>query len=354
MSKFFSSKYEGLSPYVPGEQPKERKYIKLNTNESPFPPSPYAVEFATNALKNLQLYSDPESTMLTLSTASDLGVNADNIIMTNGSDEALNFAFMAYCDKENPAIFPDISYGFYRVFAEINGVPYKEIPLKDDFSIEIKDYLNQKGTVFIANPNAPTGLLLSLDKIEKLLCSDRQRIVVVDEAYIDFGGESAIKLLDKYDNLIVTRTFSKSRSMAGARLGFAVASKEIIADLKAIKYSTNPYNVNSATAAAGQGSLADEEYFIENCKKIVENRMWTENELKKLGFSLTNSKANFVFAKSDKISGKELYLRLKEKGILVRHFDKDRIKEYNRITIGSIDEMKAFVGAVKVILEESK
>ena len=354
MSKFFSKKYKNLKPYVPGEQPKERKYIKLNTNESPFPPSKYAIEFATHALKNLHLYSDPESTTLTLSTASSLGVSAENVIMTNGSDEVLNFAFMAYCDMENPAIFPDISYGFYRVFAEINGVPYKEIPLKEDFSIDIDDYINEKGTVFIANPNAPTGLLLTLDKIEKLLSSNSERIVVIDEAYIDFGGESAVKLLSKYDNLIVTRTFSKSRSMAGARLGFGVASKEIISDLKAIKYSTNPYNVNSATAAAGEGSLADEDYFNKNCKKIIENREWTEKELKNLGFSLTNSKANFIFAKNDKISGKDLYLRLKDKGILVRHFDKERIKEYNRITIGSIEEMKAFISAVKVILEELK
>ncbi|MBQ7349160.1 MAG: histidinol-phosphate transaminase, partial [Clostridia bacterium] len=283
MSKFFSNKYANLTPYVPGEQPKERNYIKLNTNESPFPPSPYAVEFAERALKNLQLYCDPECTYLTESVASDLGVSADKVIMTNGSDEVLNFAFMAYCDKDTPAVFPDISYGFYKVFAEINGVQYKEIPLKEDFSVCVDDYINEKGTVFIANPNAPTGMLLPLSEIERLLSADRERIVVIDEAYIDFGGESAVKLIDKYDNLIVTRTFSKSRSMAGARLGFGVANKEIIADLKAIKYSTNPYNVNSATAAAGEGSVADEEYFKENCKKIIENREWTENQLKGLG-----------------------------------------------------------------------
>ena len=354
MSKYFSKKFENLTPYVPGEQPKERNYIKLNTNESPFPPSPYAVEFAQRALKNLQLYSDPECTFLTQSVASDLGVSADKVIMTNGSDEVLNFAFMAYCDKDTPAIFPDISYGFYKVFAEINNLPYEEIPLKADFSIDVDDYIDKKGTVFIANPNAPTGILLPLSDIERLVKSNPDRIVVIDEAYVDFGGQSAITLIDKYQNLIVTRTFSKSRSMAGARLGFGVANREIIADLKAIKYSTNPYNVNSATAAAGEGSVADEDYFKENCKKIIDNRAWTEKELKSLGFDMTNSKANFIFAKHDGISGKELYLKLKERGILVRHFDKERIKEYNRITIGSKCEMETLIKTIKSILEELK
>ncbi len=354
MSKYFSKKFENLTPYVPGEQPKERNYIKLNTNESPFPPSPYAVEFAQRALKNLQLYSDPECTFLTQSVASDLGVSADKVIMTNGSDEVLNFAFMAYCDKDTPAIFPDISYGFYKVFAEINNLPYEEIPLKADFSIDVDDYINKNGTVFIANPNAPTGILLPLSDIERLVKSNPDRIVVIDEAYVDFGGQSVITLIDKYQNLIVTRTFSKSRSMAGARLGFGVANREIIADLKAIKYSTNPYNVNSATAAAGEGSVADEDYFKENCKKIIDNRAWTEKELKSLGFDMTNSKANFIFAKHDKISGKELYLKLKERGILVRHFDKERIKEYNRITIGSKIEMETLIKTIKSILEELK
>jgi histidinol-phosphate aminotransferase len=312
------------------------------------------VEFAQRALKNLQLYSDPECTFLTQSVASDLGVSADKVIMTNGSDEVLNFAFMAYCDKDTPAIFPDISYGFYKVFAEINNLPYEEIPLKADFSIDVDDYIDKNGTVFIANPNAPTGILLPLSDIERLVKSNPDRIVVIDEAYVDFGGQSAITLIDKYQNLIVTRTFSKSRSMAGARLGFGVANREIIADLKAIKYSTNPYNVNSATAAAGEGSVADEDYFKENCKKIIDNRAWTEKELKSLGFDMTNSKANFIFTKHDKISGKELYLKLKERGILVRHFDKERIKEYNRITIGSKIEMETLIKTIKSILEELK
>lgn len=352
MSRFFSQKYNNLNPYVPGEQPKEREYIKLNTNESPFPPSELAVKMVANESKKLYLYSDPDSKELTATVANYYGVNTDQVIMTNGSDEVLNFAFMAYCDKDNPAVFPDISYGFYKVFAQINNVPYKEIPLKEDFSVCVDDYLNENGTVFIANPNAPTGILLSLSEIERLLKANPNRIVVIDEAYVDFGGESAVALVDKYDNLLVTQTFSKSRSMAGARLGFGIANKQIISDLNNVKYSTNPYNVNRMTAVAGIGAIKDDKYFKDNCNAIITNREYTENKLKELGFTVTCSKANFVFAKSDKISGKDLYLKLKERGILVRHFEKERIKDYNRITIGNIEQMQMLVKEIKNVLEK--
>ncbi|MBO7345377.1 MAG: histidinol-phosphate transaminase [Clostridia bacterium] len=351
MSKFFSDKYKNLIPYVPGEQPKIGKIVKLNTNESPFPPSKTAIKIASEKAESLNLYSDPELSELTALTAKTLDVKKEQVIMTNGSDEILNFLFMAYCDEKTPAIFPNISYGFYKVFAEINNLPYKEIPLREDFSVAVDDYINENGTVFIANPNAPTGIYLPLNEIERLVSSNPNRIVVIDEAYIDFGGESAVKLLDKYDNLVVTQTFSKSRSMAGARLGFGVASKEIISDLMSIKYSTNPYNVNSMTAGAGIGALTDDEYFKQNCKKIIENREWTKNRLNELGFETLPSKANFLFAKNDKISGKTLYEKLKERGVLVRHFDKERIKEYNRITIGSHEQMQIFIDSVKSILE---
>ncbi len=354
MSKFFSIKYKNLTPYVPGEQPKEREYVKLNTNESPFPPSENAVKQASESAKKLFLYPDPDVKELTELTAKTLGVKKENVIMTNGSDEALNFAFMAYCDSDTPAIFPEISYGFYKVFAEINSIPYKQIPLREDFSIAVDDYVKEKGTIFIANPNAPTGIYLSLSEIERIIKSDLNRIVVVDEAYIDFGGQSAVRLIDKYDNLIVTQTFSKSRSMAGARLGFAVANEQIINDLMSIKYSTNPYNVNSMTASAGVGALKDKEYFEDNCKKIIYNREWAKTELIKLGFTLTDSSANFLFAKSPDIDGKTLYLKLKERGILVRHFDKERIKEYNRITVGSFSQMQTLIQTIKSILEEIK
>lgn len=352
MSRFFSQKYKDLTPYVPGEQPKEREYIKLNTNESPFPPSKLAQKLVKKESGKLYLYSDPESRELTQTVARYYGVKKEQVIMTNGSDEVLNFAFMAYCDSENPAIFPDITYGFYKVFAEINNIPYKAIPLKEDFTINVNDYINENGTIFIANPNAPTGIYLSLEEIEKLVSSNPNRVVVIDEAYIDFGGESAIKLVDKYDNLLVTQTFSKSRSMAGARLGFGIASSDIILDLVNIKYSTNPYNVNRMTAAAGIGAINDDKYFKANCKTVIENREFTMKGLKALGFSLTESKTNFVFAKSDKIGGKELYLKLKESGILVRHFEKERIKDYVRITIGSIGQMQKLLKQVKNILEK--
>ena len=351
MSKFLSKKYKDLLPYVPGEQPKERQYVKLNTNESPFMPSKTARRLVKAESKKLMLYSDPDLKDLTSLLAKEYGVSPKNVIVSNGSDEVLNFAFMAYCDKDTPAVFPDITYGFYEVFAQINNVPFIKIPLKDDFSVDVKDYFNVDGTVFIANPNAPTGMSLPLEKIEELLTSNPNRIVVIDEAYVDFGGESAVPLTKKYSNLIVTQTFSKSRSMAGARLGFAIADEAVISDLISMKYSTNPYNVNRMTAVAGIGALTDKKYFENNCKKIINNRFFTETELKKLGFTMTNSSANFIFAKNDKISGKDLYEKLKEQGVLVRYFNKPRISDYIRVTIGSKKQMQAFIDAVKTILE---
>ena len=352
MSRFFSQKLSALTPYTPGEQPKERKYIKLNTNESPFPPSEKAIKAAFEAAKSLQLYSDPEQRALTSAVAENLGVDYENVLLTNGSDEILNFAFMAFCDDKSPAVFADLTYGFYKVFAQLNAVPYEEIPLKDDFTIDINNYVGIDKTIFIANPNAPTGIILSVDEIEKIVKSNPNNVVVIDEAYIDFGGDSCVPLIKKYDNLLVTRTFSKSRSMAGARLGFGVGCKELIADLNTIKYSTNPYNVNSMTAAAGLGTMADEEYTLKNCRTIIENREYITRELKALGFELTDSMTNFVFAKHPRIAGEAIYKGLRERGILVRHFSTPRICEYNRITVGSMDEMRALVEAIKEIIKE--
>ncbi len=352
MSNFVNEKIGKLAPYVPGEQPKDKKYIKLNTNESPFPPSKKAVKMASKELVNSRLYPDPDSTNLINAIAGEVGVSSKNVIVTNGSDEVLNFAFIAYASENCPAIFPDISYGFYKVFAGVNGVPFEEIALKDDFSIDANDYLGKNGVIFIANPNAPTGLTISISDIEKLLNDNKNRVVVIDEAYVDFGGESAIPLIKKYDNLLVTQTFSKSRSMAGARLGFGVASEKIIGDLKTVQYSTNPYNVNRATAAMGIGAILDKTYFEKNVATIIENREKVINELTQLGFSCLPSKTNFVFCKSDKIGGEELYLKLKEKGVLIRHFKKERISDFIRVTIGSRAEMTAFINAVKEILGE--
>lgn len=354
MSKFFSAKYSSLVPYTPGEQPKDTQYIKLNTNESPFPPSPIALKYINEVANNLQLYSDPECTKLVNEATKVFGVKSDEIIFTNGSDEVLNFAFMAFCDDNTPAVFPDITYGFYSVFAELNNIPYKTIPLKDDFSIDINDYKGVNGTIFIANPNAPTGIALTIEEIEEILIANPDNIVVIDEAYVDFGAQSCVSLINKYNNLLVTQTFSKSRSLAGGRLGFGIANKELIRDLNTIKYSTNPYNVNSLTMAAGVGTLIDDDYTIKNCKEIADVRAYTVNELDKLGFITTDSLANFVFSKHPKYNGKDIYLKLKENGVLVRHFDKEKLTEYNRITIGSKEQMTKFIDTLKSVLEELK
>ena len=354
MSKFFSEKFSSLTPYTPGEQPKEKKYIKLNTNESPFFPPPSVVEAAKREAEKTQLYSDPENSKLIELAAKTWGVKKTQVIATNGSDEVLNFAFMAFSDKEHPIVFPDITYGFYPVFAQLHNIPYEKIPLKSDFSVDYKDYLGIGKNIVIANPNAPSGMLLSLAEIETLAKRDPSRIVVVDEAYIDFGGESAVSLTKKYGNLLVTGTFSKSRSMAGARLGFGVASASLIADLHRIRYSTNPYNVNRMTAAAGIGALSDTEYFKENCQKIIEARTYLARELSALGFTMTDSKANFLFVRHERLSGEAVYKALREKGVLVRHFSAPRIKDYNRITVGSMDEMQTLTRVMKEILEETK
>ncbi|MBQ9861627.1 MAG: histidinol-phosphate transaminase [Clostridia bacterium] len=351
MSRFFTSKYDQLTPYTPGEQPKDQQYVKLNTNESPYPPSPKAIAKATEAAATLQLYSDPECRLLVEKAAETFGVSPEEMLFTNGSDEILNFAFMAFCDESHPAIFPDITYGFYPVFAKLNGVPFEEIPLNKNFTINVADYRGQQKTIFIANPNAPTGLALPLSDIEEIVKSNPDSVVVIDEAYVDFGAESAVSLIHTYDNLLVTQTFSKSRSMAGARLGVGFACKELIRDLNTIKYSTNPYNVNRMTMAAGFGALEDEDYFKENCKKIMDTRAWTTAKLRELGFDVIDSAANFVFAKHGTVGGKELYLKLKENGILVRHFDKDKLRDYNRITIGSAEQMQILIKTLKQLLE---
>lgn len=353
MSKFFTNRLSNLTPYTPGEQPKNMQYIKLNTNESPFAPSKAVSETVLAESKKLQLYSDPECVNVRRELARVYGVSIDQVIVTNGSDEVLNFAFMAFADEKNPLVFPNITYGFYPVFAELNGIPYTEIPLKSDFTIDINNYIGVNKTVVIANPNAPTGIALTLDDIEKIVASNPDNVVVIDEAYVDFGAQSAVSLVDKYDNLLVVQTFSKSRSMAGARLGFAIGNKSLIADLNTIRYSTNPYNVNRMTDAAGTAALCDNKYYMDNCKTIIENREWTRNELKKLGFEVLPSKANFVFAKCDKIDGEKLYLELKNRGILVRHFTKYSICQYNRITIGTIEQMQKLIETISLILKEN-
>ncbi|MBQ2286939.1 MAG: histidinol-phosphate transaminase [Clostridia bacterium] len=352
MSRFFSEKYAGLEPYTPGEQPQDRAYIKLNTNESPFPPSVSVAAAVKEESELLQLYCDPECRELREEMSKVFGVNSKNIMMVNGSDEALNFAFMAFADQKRPLVFPDITYGFYPVFAQLNRIPYTEIPLKSDFSINPADYTAINKTVVIANPNAPTGLFLGLDAIEQIVSSNPDNAVIIDEAYIDFGGESALPLTAKYDNLLVIGTFSKSRSLAGARLGFAFGNEKLIADLNTIRYSTNPYNVNRLTARAGIAALKDNGYYMNNCRIIEKNREKTAAALKDLGFTVIPSKANFIFAKSDRIGGEKLYSALKEKGILVRRFNKERIADFCRITVGTDEQMTLLTDAIKTIFKE--
>lgn len=354
MSRFFSEKYAELIPYTPGEQPQDKKYIKLNTNESPFPPSPAVERAVSEEIGKMQLYSDPESRELREKMSEIFHILPEKIMMVNGSDEALNFAFMAFADEETSLAFADITYGFYPVFAEINHIPYTEIPLKDDFSIDVRDYIGINKTIVIANPNAPTGLCLPLADIEEIVKSNPENVIIIDEAYVDFGGESAVSLIDKYDNLLVVGTFSKSRSMAGARLGFAFGNEQLINDLNTIRYSTNPYNVNRMTAAAGIEALTENDYYMNNCQVIRRNRAWTAEQLKKLGFDILDSSANFLFVQSADIDGSLLYEKLKERGILIRHFTRERIKNYNRITIGTMEEMKALTEAIETILKEGE
>ena len=353
MSRFFSDRYATLVPYVPGEQPQDRRYLKLNTNESPYPPSQGVLAAVNEEGGRLNLYSDPDARALRSRLADSFGVTPDRVIVSNGSDEVLNFAFMAFASEKTPLVFPDITYGFYPVFAELNRLPYTEIPVKDDLSIDPADYIGKgKKTVVIANPNAPTGLFLPLSEIEKIVSGNPDGVVIVDEAYVDFGGESAVPLTAKYDNLLVVGTYSKSRSMAGARLGFGIGNSDLIRDLNTIRNSTNPYNVNRMTLAAGAAALEDDAYYRANCKKIEDARDRTATQLTALGFTVIPSKANFLFAKTPAIGGEALYLTLKERGILIRHFSKPRIADYNRITVGTQEQMETLVAAVETILKE--
>lgn len=353
MSKFLDERYSGLAAYVPGEQPQDKQYIKLNTNESPYPPSPQVLDAVNKAeTELLRLYPDPDGRVLTKKLADYYGVKTENIMLANGSDDILNFAFMAYGANGKKSYFADITYGFYSVFANLHNSDYTEIPLKEDFTIDLPEFCGVDGCVFIANPNAPTGIALTLQEVERVVASNPDYVVVIDEAYVDFGTESAVSLVNKYNNLLVVQTYSKSRSMAGARLGYAIGSADIIGDLHKLRYSTNPYNINRLTLVAGAATVDSQGYYDDNCKAIMESREYTMAELEKLGFTFTDSKANFIFAQSDKIDGGELYLKLKDKGILVRHFTADRIKNYNRITVGTREQMGKLVEAVKQILED--
>ncbi|MDD4843802.1 MAG: histidinol-phosphate transaminase [Anaerotignum sp.] len=353
MSRFLSPRFAALEAYTPGEQPRDQQYIKLNTNESPYPPSPEVLErLNADEIKRLNLYPDPEGKILKEKLAKHYGVEKENIFLSNGSDDILNFAFMAFCDEERGAAFPEISYGFYPVYADLYRVPHVKPSLKEDFSVDYKDYCSINKMVVIANPNAPTGMEIGLFEIEEILKSNPNHVVLIDEAYVDFGGTSALGLVEKYSNLMVSMTYSKSRSMAGARLGFAIASKEIIEDLEKIKFSTNPYNINRLTLVAGEAAVDSDAYYRENAKKIMATRETTVKALKALDFTVLDSKANFIFAKNSKISGADFYAKLKKKGVLVRHFEKEKIRDFVRITIGTDEQMEVFLQKTQEVLSE--
>ena len=354
MSRFLDARHAGLEPYVPGEQPKEaRSFIKLNTNESPFPPAPSVAQAVAQAAERLELYNDPQAWKLTCALAAHCGVEPDQIAVGNGSDDILNFLFMAFCGEDRPAAFADITYGFYPVFAQVNHVPYEEVPLREDFTLNLADYGCDQAKFFVfANPNAPTGMALAAQAFVDFARANPDSLVVVDEAYVDFGGESCVPYVDELDNLIVVQTFSKSRSLAGGRFGFAVGPADLIADVHAMRYSTNPYNVNSMTQAAACATLGDADYTKANCAKVAATRAHTTERLRALGFEVLDSRANFVFARHARWSGAELYARLREKDILVRHFTKSRISDFLRITIGTDEQMDALVSAFEDIMEE--
>ena len=351
MSKFFSRKPGELQAYVPGEQPRNvQSLIKLNTNESPFPPSQNVLDAILQAAQNANLYCDPTILSVRNDLSEIYGLPVDCFTVGNGSDELLSFAFLAFCNQSVGAAFADITYGFYQVLARLYATETDIIPLDDHFCIETSAYEGLGKTIFIANPNAPTGIALSKDQIEHVLITNPNNVIVIDQAYVDFGAECCIKLVPKYENLLVINTFSKSRSFAGGRVGFAVGQPSLISDLETIRNSINPYNVNSISQAAAHAILQNNDYYMRNCNTIAQNREYLIGQLNALGFSTLPSKTNFVFTKHPAISGKQLYLGLKEQAILVRHFDLPRINDYCRITVGTKEQTDALLYAIKTMI----
>lgn len=351
MSKFLSDKANSVVPYVQGEQPKDKKYIKLNTNESPYPPSKNVKKIITESnFDDLRLYPDPDISDLKNEIAKKYKIETENIFIGNGSDEILAFSFMAFFNRGDKIYYPNITYSFYSVYSDLFDLNEKKIPLKEDFSINVNDYKNSDSGIVIANPNAPTGILLKLNDVEDIIKTNPNNIVIIDEAYIDFGGESAMKLINKYDNLLVIQTFSKSRSLAGMRLGFSFGNKELIRGLKNIKFSFNSYTINRLSILAGIEAFKDEEYFKESISKIINTREKTKEELKELGFKVLDSKSNFLFMSHNKIFAEDIYLKLKANGILVRYFKQDIINNFIRATIGTDEEMIIFINALKKIV----
>lgn len=348
MSEFLNSKYAPLTAYTPGEQPRDRKYIKLNTNELPYPPSDAVIEAAKRAAGTLNLYCDPTAKALVSALAERYGVGEDCVAVGNGSDEVLSFIFMGFCERG--VVIPEISYGFYPVYADLYRINAEKLPLLPDLSIDPRDYYGKNKTIVIANPNAPTGLALSRDQIEYILIENPSSLVCIDEAYVDFGGESCVPLLSKYKNLLVVMTFSKSRALAGGRLGFALGAPSVIADINKLKYSTNPYNVNTVTQACGIAALSAREYYDGKVETVKRTRQTLTDGLRRLGFTVADSAANFVFAAHETLPGRAYFTALRESGVLVRHFNVPEIENYNRISVGTPEEIEKLLEITEKIL----
>lgn len=335
-------------PYVAGEQPKEKNIIKLNTNECPYPPAP-GVEKALQGLdcEILRKYPDPDVADLRAILAKRYHVNFNQVFVGVGSDDVLSMAFLTYFNSDKPILFPDITYSFYDVWADLYRIPYECQKLDENFKIKKEDYFKENGGVVIANPNAPTGLAMPVSEIEDIIKANQDVVVIVDEAYVDFGGESALPLIEEYENLLVVQTFSKSRSMAGMRIGVAFGNPKLIKYLEDAKFSFNSYTMNTTSIISGVASVEDEDYFQKTVAKVIATREKTKQELKELGFTFPDSKTNFIFAKHEKISGQEIFDALKENRIFVRHWNKPRISDYLRISIGTDEEMQTMVDFLK-------
>ena len=344
MNRFWSNTVRNISPYIPGEQPGDRKYIKLNTNENPYPPSPRVLEAIRQETGgDLRLYPDPDATLLRNALADMYRLNADEVFVGNGSDEVLAFCFPAFFNPGDIISFPEITYSFYPVYAKLFGVSSRTVPLNEDYTVNPDIFPEDAKGILLANPNAPTGIAVSINDIEKLLGKYHEKLIVIDEAYVDFGAETAVPLIKEHENLLVVQTFSKSRSLAGLRIGFALGNKDLIEALNRIKNSFNSYTLDRIAVKAAAAALQDREYFEETRARVIRTREATAERLISLGFNVLPSKANFLFVSHNQMSGKELFLRLKNDGILVRHFDISGIENFVRISIGTDEEMNTLV-----------
>lgn len=352
MKKLWSKRIQELEAYVPGEQPKDKKYIKLNTNENPYPPSPKAIAAMKAAVsEDMRLYPDPECFALAAAVAERFGVEKEQVFVGNGSDEVLAMCFPAFFDTDKTILFPDITYSFYPVYAELYQVPYRTVPLSEDFTVPVEELLVPNGGIIIANPNAPTGIALPLASIERIAAGNPDSVVIVDEAYVDFGGESALPLINRYPNVLVVRTTSKAYSLAGLRVGWAMGDKGLIAALNTVKNSINSYTLDRIAIVGGAAAIADEEYFKGCCEKVIATRERSIAALRELGFRCLPSSANFIFAAPEKADAEELFGKLRESGILVRYFKKPRINEFLRISVGTDEEMDALIRKLKDIMD---